>query len=159
MLEEARQERRRTVRHAIRDTTSFKGIPSRRVIGVLVTLGALVVLLLALHHDNPTSGPALPTSCTTPAVALSRTTTGDGTGIEYTVTGPKTGTYVIAVDAATVTVKGSSADLTPSNAVAVSIHNGLGSCTAHGTLPDLTSGAHDVELFRDGTVVAKAALR
>ncbi len=158
MLEQARQERHRTVRHAIRDTTSFKGIPSRRVIGTLLTLAALVVLLVALHN-NTTSGPALPTSCTTPAVALSSTTTGDGTGIEYTVTGPKAGTYVIAVDAATVSVKGSTADVTPSSAIAVSIHNGLSSCTAHGTLPDLTSGAHEVELFRDGSVVAKSALR
>ena len=157
MLEQARQERHRTVRHAIRDTTRFNGIPSRRVIGVLVTLGALLVLLVALHN-NTTSGPALPTSCTTPAVALSSTTTGDGTGIEYTVTGPKLGTYVIAVDAATVTVKGSAADVTPKSAVAVSIHRGLGSCTAHGTLPDLSSGTHDVQLFRDGTVVAKAPL-
>ncbi len=158
MLEQARQERHRTVRHAIRDTTRFNGIPSRRVIGTLVTLGALVVLLFALHN-NTTSGPALPTSCTTPAVALSSTSTGDGSGIEYTITGPKTGTYVVAVDAATVTIKGSAADVTPGRAVAVSIHSGLGSCAAHGTLPDLTSGAHEVELFRNGAVVAEAALR
>jgi hypothetical protein len=127
------------------------------VIAVFVVLGALLTLLLALHKST-TTGPSLTKSCTTPAIALSSSSTGDGTGIEYSITGPKTGTYVIAVDAATVAVHASTADVTPGNAVAVAIHNGLGSCTAHGTLPDLTSGTHDVELFRDGSVVAKAAL-
>jgi hypothetical protein len=133
-------------------------MPSRRVIAVLVALGALLTLLLALHKSTAT-GPPLTKSCTTPAIALSAPATGDGTGIEYSITGPKTGRYVIAVDAATVAVHGSAADVTPGKAVAVAIHSGLGSCSAHGTLPDLTSGTHDVELFRDGTVVAKAALR
>jgi hypothetical protein len=146
------------VRHALRDTTRFNGIPSRRVIAALVALGALLTLLLALHTSK-TTGPALAKSCTTPAIALSSSSTGDGTGIEYSITGPKTGTYVIAVDAATVTVKGSAADVTPGKAVAVAIHKGLGSCAAHGTLPDLTSGTHEVELFREGAVVARRTLR
>ncbi|HEX4428237.1 MAG TPA: hypothetical protein VHZ96_03095 [Frankiaceae bacterium] len=157
MLEQSRTERHRTVRHAIRDTTRFNGIPSRKVITVLVAFGALFTLLFALHSST-TTGPPLAKSCTTPAIALSATSTGDGTGIDYSITGPTSGTYVIAVDAATVAVKGSAADVTPRNAVAVSIHQGLSSCAAHGTLPDLTSGAHEVELFRDGTVAAKAAL-
>ncbi len=146
------------MRHAIRDTTRFNGIPSRRVIAALVAFGALLTLLLALHTSTVT-GPPLAKSCTTPAIALSSGSTGDGTGIDYSITGPKSGRYVIAVDAATVAVRGSTADVTPGNAVAVAIHAGLGSCTAHGTLPDLTSGSHEVELFRDGVVVARAALR
>jgi hypothetical protein len=128
------------------------------VIAVFVVLGALLTLLLALHKST-TTGPPLARNCATPAIALSSSRAGDGTGIEYSITGPKAGVYVIAVDASSVTVKGSGADVTPANAVAVAIHNGLGSCTAQGTLPDLTSGAHDVELFRDGIVVAKATLR
>jgi hypothetical protein len=123
-----------------------------------VVLGGLFALLVALHKSS-TSGPPLTTSCTTPAIALNSATTGDGTSLAYSITGPKTGTYVIAVDATTVTIKGSAAEVTPSGGAAVAIHQGLGSCTAHGNLPDLPSGAHEVELFRDGSVVAKAALR
>ena len=158
MLEQARQERHRNVRHALRDTTRFSAIPTRRVIATLVVVGALLVVVLALHTPT-TRGPALAKSCTRPAIALSASSTGDGTGIQYAITGPRTGTYVVAVDATTATVKGSSADVTPKNGFAVAIHDGLSSCTAHNTLPALTSGSHDVELFRDGTVVAKATLR
>ncbi len=128
------------------------------MIATLVAFGALLTLLLALHTSTAT-GPPLAKSCTTPAIALSANSTGDGTGIDYSITGPKSGLYVITVDAATVAVHGSAADVTPGNAVAVAIHAGLAGCTAHGTLPALTSGSHEVELFRDGIVVARAALR
>ena len=49
MLERSRRERHRNVRESIRDTTRFDGIPTRKVIAVLVTLGALLALLVALN--------------------------------------------------------------------------------------------------------------
>jgi hypothetical protein len=157
MLERSRRDRHRNVRESIRDTARFNGIPSRKVITVLVTMGALLALLVALNR-NTAHGPPLATNCQTPAIALSSTSTGDGTDIAYSITGPQTGTYVVAVDAATVSVRGAGADVTPAAAIAVSIHRGLGSCKAHGTLPSVAEGSHQVELFRDGTVVAKAQL-
>jgi hypothetical protein len=158
MLERSRRDRHRNVRESIRDTTRFNGVPTRKVIVVLLTMGALLALLVALNK-NTTHGPPLATNCRTPAIALSSPATGDGTDITYSITGPQAGTYLVAVDAATATVHGSGADVTPPKAIAVAIHRGLGSCKAHGTLPSLTEGSHQVELFRDGTVVAKAALR
>ena len=41
---------------------------------------------------------------------------------------------------------------------AVAVHQGLGSCKAHGSLPTLPSGSHQVDLFRDGMLAARAAL-
>jgi hypothetical protein len=158
MLERSRRERHRNVRESIRDTTRFNGVPTRKVVAVLLTMGALLALLVALNK-NTAHGPPLATNCRTPAIALSSTTTGDGTDITYSITGPRTGTYLVAVDAATATVRGAGADVTPAKAIAVAIHRGLGSCKGHGTLPSLAAGSHQVELFRDGTVVAKAQLR
>ena len=66
---------------------------------------------------------------------------------------------MVAVDAATVTVHGAGADVTPARAIAVAIHRGLGSCKAQRHAARPRRGPHEVELFRDGTVVAKAALR
>jgi hypothetical protein len=119
----------------------------------------IFVALLATLHNKSSNGPSLTRSCTTPAIALGSTTTGTGRNIGYTITGPATGTYVITVDADTATAHGRTADVTPSGAIAVAIHQGLDSCAAGGTLPDLASGPHQVELFRDGAIVAKAALR
>ncbi len=116
----------------------------------------VVVLVLALHQSS--SGPPLATNCTTPAIALSSSSTGTGQGIDYAITGPQTGTYVIAVDANSAAVHGRDVTVTPHGAFAVAIHAGLGSCKAHGTLPALAAGSHQVVLFRDGVLAAKAAL-
>jgi hypothetical protein len=100
----------------------------------------------------------LTTSCTTPAIALSSTSTGGGNGISYSITGPASGTYVVAVDAAAVTVQGDGVVATPKGAFGASIHQGLNGCRATGTLPTLAIGPHSVVLFRDGQETARAAL-
>jgi hypothetical protein len=120
-------------------------------------LVVLLILVIALH-TTPSKGPPLATSCTTPAIALGSATTGSGRGIGYAITGPKVGTYLITVDASAATVHGDSATVTPHGAIAIALHDGLKTCAAHGILPALGSGAHQVQLFRDGTIVAKADL-
>ena len=74
---------------------------------------ALCWLSWSRLNKNTTHGPPLATNCRTPAIALSAASTGDGTDIEYSITGPQTGTYLLAVDAATATVRGAGADVTP----------------------------------------------
>jgi len=65
---------------------------------------------------------------------------------------------VIAVDATSVILHGDGATVTPSGAVAVAVDKGLSGCKDAGTLPTLTSGTHEVQLFRDGKVAATARL-
>lgn len=117
-----------------------------------------VVLVIALRHNSP-SGPAIAKSCTTPAVALSSSSTGSGRGIDYAITGPTAGQYVITVDATSVSVRGENVSVSPRGAIAIAVHQGLPKCGASGTLPTLPDGPHQVELFRDGTLAAKAELR
>lgn len=112
---------------------------------------------LTLHHSGR-KGPALATSCTTPAIALSSAATGGGNGISYAITGPADGTYIVAVDATTVTVRGDGVVATPKGAFGASIHQGLKGCAANGTLPTLAAGPHTVLLFKDGQEVARASL-
>jgi hypothetical protein len=151
------QQRRQRVRDSIRDTTRLTGVHSRRTVISLVVIVVVLVLALTLHGSS--SGPSLATSCTTPAVAVSSASTGTGRGIEYAITGPKTGTYVVAVDVSSVSVQGNNVGVTsPHAGFAVALHRGLPSCAADATLPALSPGSHEVELFRDGVVVAKAAL-
>jgi hypothetical protein len=122
-------------------------------------LACIVVLAVALTlHHSSRSGPGLATSCTTPAIALSSAATNGGNGISYSITGPQTGTYVVAVDAATVSVKGDGVIATPKGAFGASIRQGLKGCSASGTLPTLAAGPHAVVLFRDGQEVARASL-
>lgn len=124
---------------------------------ILLVCAAVLGVALTLRHSGR-SGPALTTSCTTPAIALSSTSTGGGNGVSYSITGPSNGTYVVAVDAATVTVRGDGVVATPKGAFGASIHQGLKGCAASGTLPTLATGPHTVLLFRDGQEVARAAL-
>lgn len=112
---------------------------------------------LTLHHSGR-KGPALATSCTTPAIALGSAATGGGNGISYAITGPVDGTYIVAVDATTVTVQGDGVVATPKGAFGASIHQGLKGCAANGTLPTLAAGPHTVLLFKDGQEVARASL-
>ena len=56
MLERSRRERHRNVRESIRDTTRFDGVPTRKVIAVLLTLGALLALLVALEQETRLTG-------------------------------------------------------------------------------------------------------
>jgi multisubunit Na+/H+ antiporter MnhF subunit len=157
MLEQSRRERHQRVREAVRDTARLPKLDSKRTVVAIAVIVIALVLVFALHQSS--SGPSLTTSCSTPAIALDSSSTGTGRGIDYAITGPKTGTYVIAVDATSVAVHGSTVTISPRQGFAVAVHQGLGSCKAHGTLPTLTSGAHQVELFRDGMLTAKAALR
>jgi hypothetical protein len=116
-----------------------------------------VILVVALRHDSP-AGPAIAKSCTTPAVALSSSSTGNGRGIDYAITGPATGLYVVTVDATSVSTQGDNVTVGPRGAIAIAEHRGLPKCGASGTLPTLAEGPHQVELFRDGTLAAKVAL-
>jgi hypothetical protein len=116
----------------------------------------VLAVVLTLHSGR--SGPTLATSCTTPGIALSSVTTGGGNAISYAITGPAEGTYVVAVDATTVTVQGDGVIATPKGAFGASIHQGLKGCAANGTLPTLATGPHTVLLFRDGQEVSRASL-
>ena len=102
------------------------------------------------------SSPALATSCTTPAVAV-----GDVNGsrdLRYSITGPAEGTYVVTIDAATARVHGDSVDLTPSGATAVAIKKGLTGCTGNGALPSDVGSGHELVIFRDGKLAARAQI-
>jgi hypothetical protein len=145
------------VRQAIRDSARMPGIASRRALIALVVAGVGLALLIALHRPAA-KGPPLAKSCTTPAIALGSVATSSGTGVSYAITGPSPGTYVVTADASSVRVRGDGADVTPAGAIAITIHQGLPGCAANGTLPTLPAGPHDVELFRNGRVVAHARL-
>lgn len=113
--------------------------------------------MLVLALDSPASkGPPLATSCESPAIALGKPAAG-GT-VPYSITGPATGAYVVAVDAVTARVQGNGAVVTPKQAVAVAIHRGLHGCAAHGTAPPPPPGSQEMELFRDGVRVAQQKL-
>ncbi len=156
MLEQARRERHQRVRESIRDTARLPKLDSRRTVIAGAVIVIALVLVLALHTSS--SGPPLATNCTTPAIALDSSSTGSGRSIEYAITGPRSGTYVIAVDATAVTVQGRNVTVSPHGGLAVAVHQGLSSCKAHGTLPALAEGSHQVELFRDGVLAAKVGL-
>jgi hypothetical protein len=145
------------VRQAIRVGAKMPSGPTHRVLIALLVLGVGLTLLVALHRPAA-KGPAVATSCTIPAIVLGPVGTGSRDSISYAITGPSTGTYVVAVDASSVRVRGDGADVTPAGAIAITIHQGLSGCAANGTLPTLQAGAHDLELFRDGRVVAHARL-
>jgi hypothetical protein len=157
MLEQARRERHRRVRDSIRDTARLPKFDSRKTVVAVAVIVIALILVVVLRQSS--SGPPLPTNCSAPAIALGTSSTGSGRGIEYAITGPRTGTYVVAVDAASVVVQGRNVTVTPKAGFAVAIHEGLSSCKGHGTLPTLAAGPHQVELFRDGALAAKAALR
>lgn len=156
LLEKARRERRSKVRQTLREGARLPGLPSRRVLIGLLATAVAFTLLVALHRPS-VPGTALTTSCTTPAIALAAAPTGGGTNVRYAITGPPAGTYVVAVDAFTARVQGDGAVVTPARAVAVTVRRGLHGCAADGTLPALASGPHQVVLFRDGALVARAA--
>ncbi len=135
-------------------------MPSSKALVALVVGAILLAVIIALHSPS-TSGLALAKraeACTTTAIALSSTSTGSGKAIAYAITGPKAGTYVVAVDADAVTIRGDGVVATPSGAFGVAILKGLKTCSYSGTLPDLADGPHTVVLFRDGQLVANARL-
>ncbi len=156
LLEQARKERRGHVRDVMRESTRLPGRPSRRALIILTVVVAAVIAIVSLRHE-PSRAPELLRSCTTPAIAVSEPAGGGPVG-QFAITGPAAGTYVVAVDAKTVTVHGDSADATPAGAVAVAIRRGLSGCASSGPLPDVSPGAHEVQLFRDGDLVAQTRL-
>jgi hypothetical protein len=142
----------------LRDGAHQPRMPSRKTLLVLLAGGIVLAVLLALNAPTTRKGPPLATSCTTPAMALSSQVTGDGSNLEYSITGPPSGTYVVAVDAETVTVEGDGVTATPKGAFATTARRGLKGCAANGSLPTLSAGPHEVVLFRDGQAVARARL-
>jgi hypothetical protein len=153
----ARRERRSKTRRAVVEATSFRGMPSRRALLVLLVTGVVLAgVLLAVRTPDP-NAPPLTASCTTPAAAVK--TFGDaGTSHTYAITGPANATYIVTVDATTAVVRGSTADVTPPGAIAVSIRVGLKDCKGNGTLPPLSDGSHELVVFRDGERVATAKI-
>ncbi len=145
------------MRRAVRDVPKLPGMPSRRVLLILLLAGVGFTLVVALNRDKP-DGPALATSCTTPAVAVKNVATSGGSDFRYAITGPDAGVYVVAVDAKSARVKGDGVNVTPTGAVAVAISKGLPKCRDAGTLPTLSDGRHEVQLFHDGLVVATTTL-
>lgn len=133
------------------------GLPSGKALIALVAGGILLAVVIALRSPSK-SGPALARSCATTAIALSSKATGSGRGIDYAITGPQSGIYVVAVDAQTVTIRGDGVVATPSGAFGAAIRQGLKGCSASGTLPDLAPGPHTVVLFRDGQLAASSHL-
>jgi hypothetical protein len=100
-----------------------------------------VILVLLFVSPGSQRHPALARSCTTPAIALTASTTGAGHDIGWAITGPDAGTYVVRVDSRTIATVA-----------------GLHDCRADGTLPPLATGSHRVQLLRDGQPVAAADL-
>lgn len=76
--------------------------PNRRVLyGLLVLLGLLALGRVALSSSHDDADP-LPTSCTTPGVALRNSTVGPGDALSLVVVGPPTATYTVYLDVAAV---------------------------------------------------------
>ena len=132
-------------------------MPTGKALLVLLIAGIVVAIVIALHHPAK-KGPPLAKSCTAAGIALSTAEVGNGNNIDYSITGPATGTYVLGVDATAITVHGDGVTATPKAAFGAAIWRGLKGCTASGTLPTLPAGGHDVVLFRDGRAVAHARL-
>lgn len=75
--------------------------PNRRVLyGLLVLLGLLAVGRVALSSGH--AADPLPTSCTTPGVALQSSTVDPGDTLSVIVVGPPTATYAVYLDVAAV---------------------------------------------------------
>jgi hypothetical protein len=143
------------MRRAIADAASFRGLPSKRTLIVLVVIGVVAGFVFS-RGGTSSSSPPLATSCVTPAARV-----GDVNGssaLRYSITGPAAGTYVVTLDAATVRVHGDSVDLTPGGATAVAIKKGLKDCKGDGALPSGEGGGHDLVLFRDGKLIARAKI-
>ncbi len=124
---------------------------------VLLVMGIVLGGVLIAVPRPDTNAPALTTSCTNPAAAVKALGDNNDT-VTYAVTGPADGTYVVTIDAKTAVARGSGADVTPSGAIAVSVRKGLKSCKTTGTLPPLPNGPHELVVFRDATVVARAGI-
>jgi hypothetical protein len=178
LLEQARRERHSRMRSAIGDATRLRrpdptrdsesaeqetalagprGLPSRRTMLVLlliVVIAGVIFALIGGGDDN--NSPPLATSCTTPAVAIGAQHNSDN--LRYSITGPAAGTYVVAIDAATARVRGDGVDLTPAGATAIAIKQNLKDCKGNGALPSAGVAGHELAIFRDGKIVARAKI-
>jgi hypothetical protein len=133
-----------------------RGLPSRRTLLVLLATVVVASLVFALRGSSDNGSPPLATSCTTPAAVVGAVN--GSSSLRYSITGPAEGTYVVAIDAATARVHGDGVDLTPASATAVAIKKNLKDCKANGALPSAEGGAHELVIFRDGKVVARAKI-
>lgn len=132
--------------------------PSRKLVLIFAAVTLVVLVTPFLLRVPPP--PALATSCTTPALALSSPTVKARATVRYSVTGPSAATYAVAVDATRL-------DQPPPGgkfpvavggrllAVAPHLRDCKGADRFVATLPP---GEHRVGLFRDGTLVATQPL-
>jgi hypothetical protein len=175
MLEQSRRERHGNVRDAIRGAVSkqpakdsapsetveqVEGSSTRRAFASRRSLIVILVVVVVIggvvlhfgHHGS--SSPALAANCTTPAAAVGD----ENSSLRYSITGPAQGTYVVTIDAATAVVNGNGVDLTPTSATAIAIKNGLKGCQGDGALPSGEGPGHQLVIFRDGRLVARATI-
>jgi hypothetical protein len=131
-----------------------RGLPSRRTLLVLLAIAVVAGLVVALRGSSEAGSPPLATSCTTPGAVVGLVN--GSSSLRYSVTGPAEGTYVVTIDAATARVHGDGVDLTPASATAVAIRKNLKDCKGNGALPSSEGGGHELVVFRDGNVVARA---
>jgi hypothetical protein len=122
------------------------------VLLIVIVVGGIVFSF----GGTSNSSPRLATSCTTPAAAV-----GDVNGssdLRYSITGPASGTYIVAIDAVAAKVVGDGVDLTPKSATAVAIKKGLKDCKGDGALPSDVGTGHQLVILRDGKLVARAKI-
>jgi hypothetical protein len=122
------------------------------LLAILVAAG----IVFSLTGGGGTDSPPLATSCTTPAVAVG--SVNNSNNLRYSITGPAAATYVVTIDAATARIKGDGVDLTPPSATAVAIKENLKNCKGNGALPSAEGSGHELVIFRDGKVVARAKI-
>jgi hypothetical protein len=133
-----------------------RGLPSRRTLLVVLAILVVAGVVFALRGSSNDDSPPLATSCTTPAAVVG--SVNGSSSLRYSITGPAEGTYVVTIDAATARVHGDGVDVTPASATAVAIKENLKDCKGNGALPSAEGGSHELVVFRDGKVVARAKI-
>lgn len=123
-----------------------------RVTGLLL-LGLILVVVLAIHGRSSTAGPALARNCATPALAVAPVTVAKNAVVRYTVAGPSSGQYAVAVDATAVrrasNGKYTAVSPVPGRKVEAVAMSTIGGCRKSGAFPIvLDPGTHQVNLLR-----------
>ncbi len=143
------------------------------------TLGgvAAIVVAILIRNGLDSRAPTLVTSCKTPALALSSSTTHQGSVVRWSATGPANAHFLIAIGVGSLVPGSKPGQLHPvpdtggrpgTTELAVPASKLSAKCTAHGSFTvDIPSGQYNVRMFQingsgasvTGTSVASRPLK